>query len=148
MNPFDKAQGRPDDLANCDWLRLQHVEGGAEGSLTVAEYGKALPFDFKRVYYMTGMEPGAVRGRHAHKTLRQAIFAAGGSFRLDLDDGRRKASVVLDRPDVGVHLGPLLWHEMRDFSPGCVVIVFAAAPYDESDYIRDYREFAGLVAAS
>lgn len=137
---------RPDDLENCGEIRLQHIEDGARGALTVAEYGGALPFEFKRVYYMTGIaDPRAVRGRHAHRTLKQAIFAAAGSFRLDLDDGRRRASVVLGEPHVGVYLGPLLWHAMREFTPDCVVIVFAAEPYEEADYIRDYEEFRELV---
>ena len=128
----------PDDLANCASIALQHIDGGALGALSVAESGRQLPFEVRRVYWLTGVaQTGAVRGKHAHKTLQQAIFAAAGSFRLDLDDGRRKASVVLGRPNAGVYLGPLLWHEMRDFSPDCVIVVLAADYYEEADYIRD-----------
>jgi WxcM-like, C-terminal len=134
-------------LRNCGALELQHISSGPDGSLTIAEHGRALPFDFRRVFYITSVgNREVVRGRHAHKTLQQAIFAAQGSFRLDLDDGRQKASVLLDRPQAGVYLGPLLWHEMREFSPDCVAIVFAAAAYDESDYIRDYADFLKLTS--
>jgi hypothetical protein len=134
-------------LRDCSALELQHVDGGPVGSLTIAEHGRALPFDFKRVYYITSVgDKAVVRGKHAHKTLQQAIFAAQGSFRLDLDDGKQKASVLLDTPHAGVYLGPLLWHEMREFSPDCVAVVFAAAAYDESDYIRDYAEFLKLIS--
>ena len=35
----------------------------------------------------------------------------------------------------------LVWHEMKDFSPDCVVIVLASEHYDENDYIRDYDKF-------
>jgi hypothetical protein len=134
-------------LRNCGALELQHVDGGADGSLTIAEHGRTLPFDFRRMFYITGVSDRAVvRGKHAHKTLQQAIFAAQGWFMLDVDDGKQKASVLLDRPQAGVYLGPLLWHEMREFSPNCVAVVFAAAPYDESDYIRDYGEFLKLTS--
>jgi len=137
---------RLDEVANCHAIALQHIEGGAAGSLTVAEYGGSIPFDFRRVYYMTGIaDSGAVRGRHAHKALQQALFCVNGSVRLDLDDGRHKASVVLDKPHEGVYLGPLLWHELHDFSPGCVVLVFAAAEYEEGDYLRDYDGFLAYV---
>ena len=140
---------RLDEVANCAPITLQHIDGGANGSLTVAEYGGALPFEFRRVYYMTGVTaPGAVRGRHAHKTLEQALFCLNGSVRLDVDDGRHTASVVLDTPHEGVYIGPLLWHELRDFSPGCVVLVFASAEHDESDYLRDYDGFLAYVKAS
>jgi hypothetical protein len=30
---------------------------------------------------------------------------------------------------------------MHDFSPGCVLIVFADAEYDEDDYLRDRQDF-------
>lgn len=137
----------PDDLQNCGWLTLPRFDSGAAGSLFVAEHGSgALPFEFRRAYFITGMAPDAVRGAHAHKTLRQAIFAASGSFRLDLDDGRRRTNVLVDQPQRGVYLGPMLWHEMTDFSPGCVIVVFAADPYDPSDYIRDYMEFMRTLA--
>jgi dTDP-4-dehydrorhamnose 3,5-epimerase-like enzyme len=138
-----------DEVANCHPITLQHIDGATSGSLTVAEYGGAIPFEFRRVYYMTGVsEPGAVRGRHAHKTLQQAMFCVNGSVRLDVDDGSHKASVVLDRPHEGVYIGPLLWHELHEFSPGCVVLVFAAAEYDEEDYIRDYGAFLEFVKDS
>jgi hypothetical protein len=137
---------RLDEVANCYPITLQHIPGGAAGSLTVAEYGGAIPFDFRRVYYMTGVdEPGTVRGRHAHKTLQQALFCISGSVRLDVDDGTHKAGVVLDHPHEGAYIGPLLWHELREFTPGCVVLVFAAAAYDESDYLRDYDAFLAHV---
>jgi uncharacterized RmlC-like cupin family protein len=90
---------------------------------------------------MTGMRPGAERGRHAHKTLEQAIFCVSGRAWLDVDDGKRQASVLLDKPNEGFYVGPLVWHTLRDFSPGGVILVFAAAPYDESDYLRDYEAF-------
>jgi hypothetical protein len=138
---------RLDGVANCHPISLQHIDGGPRGALTVAEYGGAIPFEFRRVYYMTGItEPGAVRGRHAHKTLQQALFCIHGSVRLDVDDGTHKASIVLDQPHEGVYIGALLWHELQDFSPGCVVLVFAAAPYDESDYLRDYDGFKAHVS--
>lgn len=50
----------------------------------------------------------------------------------------------------GLVLPPMVWHEMRGFSPGCVLMVLAAAAYDEADYIRDRAAFlkrAGGVSA-
>jgi dTDP-4-dehydrorhamnose 3,5-epimerase-like enzyme len=134
-------------VRNCRALELQQFDGGAGGSLTIAEHGRVLPFDFKRVFYITSVgDRAVVRGKHAHKTLQQAIFAAQGSFLLEVDDGKQKASVLLDRPQAGVYLGPMLWHEMREFSRDCVAVVFAAAAYDERDYIRDYGEFLKLTS--
>jgi dTDP-4-dehydrorhamnose 3,5-epimerase-like enzyme len=60
---------------------------------------------------------------------------------MNLFDGRREESVVLDSSAKGLLIGPGLWREMHDFSPDCVLMVFADAEYDEADYIRDRQEF-------
>lgn len=64
---------------------------------------------------------------------------------MTVDDGRTRASVKLDRPDVALTIPHLVWREMRDFSPDCVLLVLADSLYDEADYIRDYQEFLKAV---
>jgi hypothetical protein len=139
----------PAALKGCAEIRLPHFDDGADGFLTIAEQSGAIPFPVRRVYWISRLgNPEAVRGRHAHRTLHQALFCAGGSFRLDLDDGTARSSVVLDRPNQGVYLGPGLWHTMRHFSADCVILVLASAPYDEADYLRDYAAFRAFVSES
>jgi hypothetical protein len=60
---------------------------------------------------------------------------------MNLFDGRREESVVLDSSAKGLLIGPGLWREMHDFSRDCLLMVFADAEYDEADYIRDRAEF-------
>lgn len=115
--------------------------GDARGGLAVAELGGALPFPVRRVYWIHGTSPGVSRGFHAHKQLRQLCVCVVGSVRLSLFDGRREESVVLDSSAKGLLIGPGLWREMHDFSPGAVLMVFANAEYDEADYIRDKAAF-------
>jgi len=137
---------RPSDLKNCSEVRLQHFDDGIDGSLTIAEEGRSVPFPVRRVYFITRLSnPDAARGRHAHKSLQQLIFCINGSFELELDDGVTRTCVVLDEPDRGIYLGPRLWHKMRRFSPDCVILVLASALYDETDYIRDYTAFRAYV---
>jgi dTDP-4-dehydrorhamnose 3,5-epimerase-like enzyme len=120
--------------------------GDARGQLSVAEIGGALPFVVRRVYWIHGTKPGVSRGFHAHKQLHQFCVCVAGSLRISLFDGRREESVVLDSSAQGLLIGPALWHEMHDFSPDCVLMVFADAEYDEADYIRDRAEFIKYVA--
>lgn len=114
--------------------------GDARGQLAVVELGGALPFVIRRAYWIHGTKPGVSRGFHAHKELRQLCVCVAGSVKVSLFDGQREESVVLDSPASGLLIGPGLWREMHDFSPDCVLMVFADAEYDEADYIRD-REF-------
>ncbi len=120
--------------------------GDARGDLSVAELSGALPFPVRRVYWIHGTKPGVSRGFHAHKKLRQLCVCVTGSVRMSLFDGRREESVVLDSSAKGLLIGPGLWREMHDFSPGCVLMVFADAEYDEADYIRNRTEFTDYVA--
>ena len=120
--------------------------GDARGQLSVAELGGALPFVVRRVYWIHGTQPGISRGFHAHKQLRQVCVCVAGSVRISLFDGRREESVILDSSAQGLLIGPALWHEMHDFSPDCVLMVFADAEYDEADYIRDRDQFLRHVA--
>jgi dTDP-4-dehydrorhamnose 3,5-epimerase-like enzyme len=115
--------------------------GDARGQLSVAELGGALPFVVRRVYWIHGTKPGVSRGFHAHKQLHQLCVCVAGSLRISLFDGRREESVVLDASTKGLLIGPGLWREMHDFSPDCVLMVFADAEYDEADYIRSKEAF-------
>jgi len=119
--------------------------GDARGSLSVLESERSFPFPIKRVYYIYGTQPGVERGFHAHKALNQLAVAVCGSCDMELDDGAKTATLHMDSPSKGVLIGPGIWREMKNFTPDCVLLVFADAYYDESDYIRDYHEFVGLV---
>ena len=115
--------------------------GDARGQLSVAELGGALPFVVRRVYWIHSTQPGVSRGFHAHKKLHQLCVCVAGSVRLSLFDGHREESVVLDSSAKGLLIGPGLWREMHDFSTDCVLMVFADAEYEESDYIRSKEDF-------
>jgi len=128
---------------NTSLIQLVHIpqRGDARGGLSVAELGVALPFPVRRVYWIHGTKPGVSRGFHAHKKLHQLCVCVAGSVRLSLFDGKSEESVVLDSSAKGLLVGPGLWREMHDFSPDCVLMVFADAEYDEADYIRDKLTF-------
>ena len=117
------------------------ILGDARGSLVVLDKSSGIPFEMKRVYYLFGMTGGLSRGFHAHKKLHQIVFCISGSCCLVVDDGITKEDVLLDSPNVGIDLPPMLWHEMHDFTADCVLLVVASDEYDEMDYIRDYEEF-------
>jgi UDP-2-acetamido-3-amino-2,3-dideoxy-glucuronate N-acetyltransferase len=53
----------------------------------------------------------------------------------------RREEIILDRPNLGLHLPPLIWGVQHKYSPDGMLLVFASDYYDASDYIRNYEEF-------
>ena len=134
------------NVRNCQIIELPVFDDGFDGKLTFAEGLRTIPFEIKRVYYIYDLgKSESIRGKHAHKELSQVIFCVKGSYRLGLDDGFNREEIFIDRPNMGVLLGPGLWHTMSGFSDDCVLVVFASDYFDESDYIRDYDKFMSFV---
>ena len=92
-------------------------------------------------YWVYDVPAGESRGGHAHKALHQLLVAMSGSFTVNLDDGVRKASYLLNHPWEGLLIEPGIWRTLDDFSSGAVCMVLADELYDESDYIYDYQDF-------
>lgn len=134
-------------VKNSGYVIVDKIIDGRDGNLCVIEESRTIPFAIRRVYYINHLENCvSIRGKHAHRRLQQVVFSINGSFTLHLDDGERAQDIHLFKDNVGVLLGPNLWHTMRDFSSGCILMVMASDYFDESDYIRDYDEFLQHVA--
>lgn len=125
------------------WLRFS-VHADARGSLVALEKNGGLPFAPVRVYYI--YEPRGVRGCHAYRDLEQVVVCLRGGCTVLLDDGETRRDYRLESPDCGLHIKPIQWGEMRDFSDDCLLLVLASAPYDAADYIHDYDAFLQAVA--
>lgn len=121
------------------------TNGDDRGSLIAIENNHNIPFDIKRVYYIFGTKEGVRRGFHAHKNLKQLAICVSGSCKFLLDDGQTKEDIELNNPNEGLLIQGLIWREMYDFSPECVLLVLADEYYDENDYIRNYDDFLKVV---
>ena len=129
-------------VKNSGVVRIKVFKDLPDGNLFIAESFNQVPFPIERVYFINSLaNPKAVRGKHAHKTLEQVLFCISGSLVLHLDDGITTQKITVNDPSCGIWLGPLLWHTMASFSYDCVILVLASAPFEESDYIRDYNVF-------
>jgi hypothetical protein len=113
----------------------------SKGRITAINGSLEVPFEIRRVYYLYDVPSGEERGGHAHLELEQLIVSASGSFDLVLDDGVDRRIIHLNRPFLGVLMPSGIWRELTNFSAGSICLVMASLNYDESDYIRDYKEY-------
>lgn len=122
------------------FVHLQrHVD--ARGSLSVAENDGSLPFVPARVFWISGVPEGAQRGGHAHRSCSEVVFAASGSFEIELDYGDCCEVFVVDQPDAGVVVPAGVWCDLRSFAENTVCVVLASEPYDAAGYIHDKDEW-------
>lgn len=134
---MDRTQWRTIELPKISDVR---------GDLSVIESTRSIPFSIQRVYYVYRVPHGSSRAGHAHKSLHQLLLALSGSFMIHLDNGVAKTTIALNRPHIGLYVGPGVWRIVDHFSDGAVCLVLASAHYDETDYIHTYAEFESYVA--
>lgn len=119
-------------------IDFNKVGSSALGFISIAE---ELPFEIKRVYWTYYAPHEVIRGHHAHKELRQVIFAVSGIIKFELEDLTGiKFSFVLDSPEQGLYIPKLHWRTMQ-FSHNAVLLCLASELYSEEDYLRDYDSF-------
>ncbi|WP_406844515.1 sugar 3,4-ketoisomerase [Flavobacterium soyae] len=128
----------------CDLLHLRQI-GDRNGHITSINNNLEIPFDIKRIFYLYDIPGGESRGAHAHKECHQFLVAASGSFEVLLDDGVTKRQVLLNRPDVGLHIPPSIWASEINFSSGSICLVLASHEYSENDYLREYDDYLKYV---
>ena len=122
-------------------VSIKSVTAPGMGTLSFFEAEKDVPFAVKRIYYIHGVPAGVQRGGHAHRKLRQILWCPYGRIRIKLDDGAETAEVLLDDPAKGLLVEHNTWREMFWEQADSVLCVAADAWYDETDYVRDYRQF-------
>ncbi|HYC62672.1 MAG TPA: FdtA/QdtA family cupin domain-containing protein [Thermoanaerobaculia bacterium] len=129
-------------LEDCRTIQLPKILD-VRGNLTFIE-PQHIHFNIRRVYWIYDVPGGEYRGGHAYRELQEFIVAVSGSFDVELDDGFEKRIVPLNRSYYGLYIAPKIWRQLRNFSTNAVCVILASAPYDESDYLRDYDEFQRL----
>lgn len=132
-------------MKNVYGLTLKHIVD-ERGALVIAEMGSGMPFEMRRVYYISQVPGDVRRGFHAHRQLQQVLVCVSGSCKIDVDDGSVRETISVSGVGQAMYIGPYVWHEMFSFSEDCVLLVLADDVYNEEDYIRDYSAFVNEVA--
>jgi len=112
------------------------------GNLTYIESAGHVPFPLKRVYWIYDVPGGEVRGGHAYRQLQEFVIALSGSFDVHVNDGEQRRVITLNRSYFGLYVPQMIWRQLTNFSTNAVCLILASLPYDESDYIRRFDEFA------
>lgn len=135
-----KSRTLPTGVRGVDVYRFPWIKD-PRGDLTVGEFESEFPFLPKRYFIVSGVPSGEFRGEHAHKQCHQFLICAYGQCSVTVDDGKAHLEVMLDKPNVGIYVPPMIWTTQRQYSADAALLVFASELYDPGDYIREYGAF-------
>lgn len=121
-------------------VQLPHIVD-LRGGLTFGEYDRHLPFHPKRYFVIFDVPSMEVRGEHAHREQHQFLVCLKGSCSVVLDDTNVREEVILNKPNIGLYLPPMVWGIQYKYTADAVLLVLASDVYDAADYIRDYDAF-------
>ena len=121
-------------------------DGDLRGMLTLAEFEtpralRGAGASFWSTKCRTRKSAGSTRiGEN-----QQFLICVHGSVHAMFDDGRSREELVLDQPNVGLYMPPMIWGTQYRYSEDAVLLVLASHHYDPADYIRDYDEFVAAL---
>lgn len=115
--------------------------GDDRGKLTTIESLNDIPFEIKRVYYISDVSFNKERAHHAHKTSKRVLTAINGSCKVSLFDGKIKKEFILNSKTKGVYFNNHVWCELSEFKDDAIVLALSDMFYDENDYIRNYEDY-------
>ncbi|MEQ9394751.1 sugar 3,4-ketoisomerase [Haliea sp.] len=98
---------------------------------------ESLPFTPRRIFTVSGVPAGTVRGGHGHRTCAQLLVAIAGEIEVQLAHGGERRRVVLtpDSPALLVRAG--VWFSQTYLSEGAVLLVLASEPYNAAAIFDD-----------
>ncbi len=131
----------PSLIAGCKVIHIKTIPTVNAGELSFFEATHEIPFDIKRIYYISKVPEGVCRGFHAHKELKQLLFCPYGRIQLVLENKKGREEIELSDPSIGVVIDQCTWREMLWLQKDSVLCVAASEFYKEEDYIRDYQRF-------
>ncbi len=124
------------------------------GVLAVTEFDTELPFTPTRMFWISAVDAGAIRGNHAHRKCHQLVIAMAGSFQVHTSRGDdwiedfELNDASQGTPSAALYLPPLTWLTISDIKPGSVILVLCSHAYDISDYVDDREEWIRLLEES
>ena len=132
-------------VAGCKIIRIKTIPTVNAGELSFFETNHDLPFEIKRIYYISKVPEGVRRGFHAHRKLKQLLFCPYGRIQLILENKNGREEIELSDPSIGVVIDCTTWREMLWLQKDSVLCVAASDYYKVEDYIRDYQEFKEFI---
>lgn len=98
-----------------------------------------IPFEAKRVFFISNVLPSSIRGNHFSRTSSFLYIVIKGGCKVELDDGVHKEFYFLDSNEA-LLFPKNIWMNISEFMEETVLCVLADMEYQSADYVSDYEE--------
>tara|TARA_R110002020_G_scaffold37239_1_gene112475 strand:+ start:59650 stop:60021 length:372 start_codon:yes stop_codon:yes gene_type:complete len=120
---------------------LSHHGDEDKGILSYMELTD-LKFIPRRMYYITKVPKGEVRGNHGHREDQQYMFCVQGQIKVRLITKEEKTELILNPGDVA-YMDRNTWGEQEYMTGNDILLVLCSTKHDPDDYITDINEILG-----
>lgn len=114
---------------------LSHHGDNLKGLLSYMELTD-LPFIPRRMYYISKVPKGEIRGKHGHYEDQQFLFCLQGKIKVDLVSEGETETLVLE-PGDHAFLDRLVWSQQEYVTGEEIMLVLCSRAFDQDDYFYD-----------
>jgi len=119
---------------------LKKLEQFSSEKGKLATINRGLEIDINRIFYVTNVPKGEIRGHHAHRNNVQMLICIHGEILVTLDNSREKKEVLL-KQDQYITIDKMIWATEKYMTGDDTLLVLCSKEFDEKDYIRNYEQF-------
>lgn len=112
--------------------------GDARGLLLPFDFA-TLPFTPCRIFTVSQVPTGTVRGAHGHKSGEQLLVCLQGRIDILMRHLDEAETLTLSPSSHGLLVGAGVWCQQTYLTWETVLMVFASQPYDPQSYLTDWR---------
>ena len=106
------------------------------GNLVEIDFS-SLPFVPRRIFYVSNVPAGTVRGEHAHREGQQIIFCVSGQVNVELRSGSTLESVTCIDNGLGLLIQAGMWSKQSYVKENSVLLVVCSHAFTENSYVAD-----------
>lgn len=96
---------------------------------------EGITFDCTRIFWVSNVPQGGIRGGHAHIDCIQCFICLEGSVEVFLDDTIQQKTILLEKGDY-IYVDALMWASEKFITDNSVLLVLCSHLYNKNDYIH------------
>lgn len=120
------------------------VFSDCDGDLIPIEFANFSLFKIKRIFTVSNVPKGEIRGNHAHYKTKQFLICISGKIQVFLDNGNYQQEIIIEKGE-GVFVDKFIWDYQKFLTGKDFMLVLCSTKYDKLDYIEDKKSFYSLV---